>query len=141
MISKMLLNRAYLILIWSWWNRSQNGSTGSDKNSCLQEAKEPHITKICPCNIQRFYSAVKIENFIGKILKFFNIFAQNIDCGYTLEYPQSMFWIKKKKNRYILSPRNKRTTKIMKKNSLDLDQHLAKNVKLIKINHAMGFNL
>ena len=37
------------------------------------------------------------------------IFAQNIDCGYTLEpprrggsneYPQSMFWSKNKKNRY-----------------------------------------
>ena len=37
-----------------------------------------------------------------------NIFAQNIDCGYTLEppcrggsneYTQSMFWIKNKKNR------------------------------------------
>ena len=42
---------------------------------------------------------------------FFLIFAQNIDCGYTLEpprrggsneYPQSLFWSKKreKKNRY-----------------------------------------
>ena len=40
---------------------------------------------------------------------FFLIFAQNIDCGYTLEpprrggsneYPQSMFWSKNKKNRY-----------------------------------------
>ena len=40
----------------------------------------------------------------------FLIFAQNIDCGYTLEpprrggsneYPQSMFWSKNKKNRYI----------------------------------------
>ena len=39
----------------------------------------------------------------------FNIFAQNIDRGYMLEpprrgdsnvYPQSMFWIKNKKNRY-----------------------------------------
>ena len=39
----------------------------------------------------------------------FNIFAQNIDCGYTLElprrngsnkYPQSMFWIKNKEYRY-----------------------------------------
>ena len=38
---------------------------------------------------------------------YFNIFAQNIDCGYTLEpphrgssneYPQSMFWSKNKKN-------------------------------------------
>ena len=36
-----------------------------------------------------------------------NIFTQNVDCGYTLEpprrgvsnmYPQSMFWIKNKKN-------------------------------------------
>ena len=42
-------------------------------------------------------------------LDIFNIFAQNIDCGKTLEpplqggsnkYPQSMFWIKNKKNRY-----------------------------------------
>ena len=24
------------------------------------------ITKTCPCNIQRFFSAVKNENFIGK---------------------------------------------------------------------------
>ena len=39
----------------------------------------------------------------------FLIFAQNIDCGYTLEpprrggsneHPQSMFWIKNKKSRY-----------------------------------------
>ena len=38
----------------------------------------------------------------------FEIFAQNIDCGYTLEpprrggsnkYPQFMFWIRNKKNR------------------------------------------
>ena len=46
----------------------------------------------------------------------FHIFAQNIDCGYTLEpprggssneYPQSMFWIKKnKKTRY--TPANPR---------------------------------
>ena len=35
----------------------------------------------------------------------FKTFAQNIDCGYTLEpsrneYPQSRFWIKNKKNMY-----------------------------------------
>ena len=44
-----------------------------------------------------------------KIFDIFLIFAQNIDCGYMLEpprrggsneYPQSMFWIKNKKNRY-----------------------------------------
>ena len=43
------------------------------------------------------------------VLIFFFFFAQNIDCGYTLEppcrggsneYPQSMFWSKNKKNRY-----------------------------------------
>ena len=39
----------------------------------------------------------------------FNLFAQNIDCGYTLEpplrggsneYPQSTFWNENKRNRY-----------------------------------------
>ena len=42
----------------------------------------------------------------------FLIFAQNIDCGYTLEpprrggsneFPQSMFWSKNKKNIYTLA--------------------------------------
>ena len=56
-----------------------------------------------------FLSPVKIENFMRKISIFFHLFAQNIDCGYTLEpprrggsneYPQSMFWRKNKKNRY-----------------------------------------
>ena len=38
----------------------------------------------------------------------FLIFAQNIDCGYTLAPPQSMIWRKNKKNVYEnrgLSPR------------------------------------
>ena len=67
------------------------------------------IKKTHPCNIQRFFSDVKIENFIRKKKKkkiFFHIFDQNIDYGYTLEpprrsgsneYPQFMFWIKNKK--------------------------------------------
>ena len=51
----------------------------------------------------------KMKIFSRKNLIFFLIFAQNIDCGYTLEpprrgcsneYPQFMFWIKNKKNRY-----------------------------------------
>ena len=50
--------------------------------------------------IHRDFSPVKIENFRIKILIFFLIFAQNIDCWYTLEpprrggsneYQQSMF--------------------------------------------------
>ena len=52
----------------------------------------------------------KIDNFQRKIFDIFLIFAQNIDCGHTLEpprrggsneYPQSMFWSKDKKNRCI----------------------------------------
>ena len=55
------------------------------------------------------FSALKFENFQLKNFDIFLIFAQNIDCGYTLElpqrggsneYPQSMFWSKNKKNRY-----------------------------------------
>ena len=55
------------------------------------------------------FLSFKNENFQYKIYDIFLIFAQNIDCGYTLEpsrrggsneYPQSMFWSKNKKNRY-----------------------------------------
>ena len=55
------------------------------------------------------FCAIKIGNFQLKIFDIFLIFAQNIDCGYTLEpprrggsneYPQSMFWSKNNKNRY-----------------------------------------
>ena len=74
----------------------------------LIEWLAPSIIKTCPCNIQIF-SPIKIEHFHGNIFDIFLIFAQNIDCGYTLEpprrsgsneYPQSMFWSKNKKNRY-----------------------------------------
>ena len=50
----------------------------------------------------------KNENFHRKKVDIFLIFAENIDCGYTLEpprrggsneYSQSMFWSKNKKNR------------------------------------------
>ena len=53
--------------------------------------------------------SLKTENFQQKKIDIFLIFAQNIDCGYTLEpprrggfneYQQSMFWSKNKKNRY-----------------------------------------
>ena len=63
-----------------------------------------------PMQYTEIFSPVKIENFHGNIFDIFLIFAQNIDCGYTLEPPrrggsneylQSMFWSKIKKNRYI----------------------------------------
>ena len=40
------------------------------------------ITETCLCNTKIFFSKAKIENFIRKVLIFFNNFAQNIDCGY-----------------------------------------------------------
>ena len=62
------------------------------------------ITKTCPCNKQDFFSIVKFEHFIRK-KGIFLIFAQNIDCWYTIEpphrgssneYPQFMFKSKNK---------------------------------------------
>ena len=56
--------------------------------------------------INREFSSFKIENFQPKKFDIFLIFAQNIDCGNTLEpprrggsneYPQPMFWSKNKK--------------------------------------------
>ena len=74
----------------------------------------------------RKFFAFKNENFHWKKFDIFLIFAQNIDCGYTLELPrrggsneypqleplrrgdsnedpQSMCWSKNKKNRYTPS--------------------------------------
>ena len=62
-----------------------------------------------PMQYTEIFKVVKNENFHQKNVDIFLIFAQNIDCGYTLEpprrggsneYPQSMFWSKNKKNRY-----------------------------------------
>ena len=75
----------------------------------VTQSLHKYIAKTCPCNIQRFFSAVKIENFTRKKKNIFNIFTQNIHCGNTLEpprrggsneYPQCMFLIKNKKIRY-----------------------------------------
>ena len=64
-------------------------------------------------NMSVQYTAIfhgcKNDNFQMKFFYIFLIFAQNIDCGYTLEppqrggsneYPQSMFWSKNKKNMF-----------------------------------------
>ena len=40
-----------------------------------------NITKTCPCSIQRFFSVVKIENFVGKILIFFLFLLKNESIG------------------------------------------------------------
>ena len=54
--------------------------------------------KNLPIQCTDFLSAVKNENFVGKMLIYLIYFAQNIDCGSlggSNEYPQSTFWIKK----------------------------------------------
>ena len=63
-----------------------------------------------PMQYEGIFKVVKTENFQKNFFfAIFLIFAQNIDCGYTLEpprqggsneNPQSMFWSKNKKNRY-----------------------------------------
>ena len=51
----------------------------------LQSAKI--ITQTCPCIMQRFLKAVK-TTFLDDKIDIFLIFAQNIDCRFTLEPPQ-----------------------------------------------------
>ena len=47
------------------------------------------ITKTCPCNIQRCIQLKKkIEKFYQKNFAIFNIFAKNMDRGYTLVPPR-----------------------------------------------------
>ena len=62
-----------------------------------------------PMQYTEIFKVVKNGNFQKKIFDIFLIFAQNIDCGHSLEpprrsgsneYPQSMLWSKNKKNRY-----------------------------------------
>ena len=49
-----------------------------------------NITQTCPYNIQQYFTAVKKDNFQMKNCDVFLIFAQNFDCWYTLEPPQSV---------------------------------------------------
>ena len=62
-----------------------------------------------PMQNTEIFSHIKNENFSVFFFYIFLIFAQNIDCGYTLEPPrrggsneylQSMFWSKNKKTSY-----------------------------------------
>ena len=62
-----------------------------------------------PMQYTVIFHGCKIVHFQMKFFNVILIFAQNIDCGYTLEppqrggsneYPQSMFWSKNKKNMY-----------------------------------------
>ena len=68
-----------------------------------------HHYENMPMQYTVIFKVVKNENFLWKSFDIFFMFAQNIDCVYTLEpprrggsneYPQSMFLSKNKKNRY-----------------------------------------
>ena len=74
----------------------------------VKENVENHYENL-PMQYTEIFLPVKIEKFHWIFKNIFLIFAQNIDCGYTLEpphrggsneYPQSMLWSKNKKNRY-----------------------------------------
>ena len=54
----------------------------------MDELTSQFITKTCLCNLVQIFTAVKMAIFHSKNLDNFLIFAQNIDCGYTLEPPQ-----------------------------------------------------
>ena len=66
-----------------------------------------------PMQYTAIFQRCKNVHFQMKIFDIFLTFAQNIDCGYTLEppnrggsneYPQSMFWSKNKKKVYPCKP-------------------------------------
>ena len=59
----------------------------SSRVSVTKHAKD--ITKTRPYDIQQFFTVVKKDDFQMKHCDIFLIFAQNIDCGYTLDPPQS----------------------------------------------------
>ena len=72
----------------------------SDRSSGLKHYENT------PIQYTEHVLVVKIKIFTGKKKDIFLVFAQDIDCGYTLEpprrggsneYPQSMFWSKNKK--------------------------------------------
>ena len=64
--------------------------TKTTKPHLNQEGYIFDITITCLCNRQRIFTAVKmaIQCIQMKKCYIFLIFAQNIDCGYTLEPPQ-----------------------------------------------------
>ena len=97
---------------WSHYKNAWSHCTNAWSH--YKNAKDAAILKLhyenMPMQNTEIFKVVKNENFHQKNFDIFLIFAQNIDCGYTLEpprrggsneYPQYMFWNKNKKNRYI----------------------------------------
>ena len=66
--------------------QTSDESVSRGKGMCLVYPEVQIITKTCPCSIE-FFLVLKMKNFHRKKNDIFLIFAQNIDCGYTLEVP------------------------------------------------------
>ena len=92
--------------------RSEHGEvtveTGLNSRQVYEEVTFSHYENLT-MQYTEIFLALKIEKIQLKKIDIFLIFAQNIDCGYTLEpprrggsneYPQYMFWSKNKKNRF-----------------------------------------
>ena len=63
-----------------------------------QRHQQSLLRKHAYSNILKILPQKKNENFQIKNSDIFYISAQNIDCGYSLEYPRSMFLSRNKKN-------------------------------------------
>ena len=57
-------------------------------NYCCGNSRASFITKTCPCNIQKIFSAVKIENFIKQSLIFLAHLSRRL-IGELIVYPCS----------------------------------------------------
>ena len=89
----------------AWHGASRHHESASTSHLFLEKitGRILAITETCPCNYRNFFQKKKmkisLENF-----DMFLIFAQNIDCGYTLEPPLTSPTIyvleQNKKNRY-----------------------------------------
>ena len=92
---------------------AENSCTFSAKNAAhFQQRMHAHFQQ----RMQHTFSQECMQTFSQECMHYFSqecmhIFSQecskhglcgysNMDCGYTNEYPQSMFWSKNKKNRY-----------------------------------------
>ena len=66
-----------------------------DLGSQLPNATQKVLLKSVPLQkhahaTTELFLVIKINIFTGKISIFFNIFAQNVDCGYTLKPPHNL---------------------------------------------------
>ena len=64
--------------------KSISGTVSMDSHS----TRSSSLRKLALAIYRDFFSVPKIENFTRKNVDIFLIFAQNIDCGYTLEPPR-----------------------------------------------------